>query len=134
MREIITEKLAYSKAFIFVMDNFVEILKKGHSELSLCISNEMTVTYMIDEDIVIGACVYDMDDRKRQAYIYTAAVDKFYRNEGVYNTIYKEVERVCRMSGMKVLNSNIHVNNTAMIEHALRNDRELLWFRTRKVL
>jgi ribosomal protein S18 acetylase RimI-like enzyme len=134
MREIITEQLAYSKAFIFVMDNFVEILKKGYSELSLCISNEMNVTYMIDEDIVMGACVYEMDDRKKQAYIYTAAVDKFYRNEGVYTIIYKEVERVCRMNGMKVLNSNIHVNNTAMIEHALRNDRELLWFRTRKVL
>jgi ribosomal protein S18 acetylase RimI-like enzyme len=134
MREIITEQLAYSKAFIFVMDNFVEILKKGYSELSLCINNEMNVTYMLDEDLVMGACVYEMDDRKKQAYIYTAAVDKFYRNEGVYTTIYKEVERVCRMNGMKVLNSNIHVNNDVMIEHALRNDRELLWFRTRKVL
>ena len=89
---------------------------------------------MLDEDLVMGACVYEMDDRKKQAYIYTAAVDKFYRNEGVYTTIYKEVERVCRMNGMKVLNSNIHVNNDVMIEHALRNDRELLWFRTRKVL
>ena len=134
MREIITEQLAYSKAFIFVMDNFVEILKKEHSELSLCINNEMNVTYMLDGDIVMGACVYDMDDRKKQAYIYTAAVDKFYRNEGVYTEIYREVERVCRMNGMKVLNSNIHVNNTAMIEHALRNDRELLWFRSRKAL
>lgn len=134
MREIITEQLAYSRAFIFVMDNFVEILKKGYSELSLCINNEMTVTYMVEGDQVLGACVYDMDDRKKQAYIYTAAVDKFYRNEGVYDAIYLEVERVCRMNGMKVLNSNIHVDNVAMIAHAKKHDRELAWYRSRKVL
>jgi hypothetical protein len=134
MREIITEKLAYSRSFVFVMENFVEILKQGHSELSLCINNEMNVTYMIEEDQILGACVYEIDSKKNQAYIYTAAVNPLFRKQGIYTSIYLEVEKVCRSVGMKVLNSNIHVHNQPMIEHAIKHNRELAWLRSRKVL
>lgn len=134
MNEIFTEKLAYSKAFIFVMEHYVEVLKTGFSELSLCIHNEMNVTYMVKHGEVICACVYEMDTKKDQAWIYLAATAKHCRGEGHYDYVYNEVESVCKAHGMKVLNSNIHVHNNSMIEHALRHDRELLWFRSRKYL
>jgi hypothetical protein len=134
MNEIITEKLAYSKAFLFVMEHYLEVLKAGFSELSLCINNEMNVTYMINNGEVVSACVYDMDTNKGQAWIYIAATAKHRRGEGLYDYVYEEVENVCRANAIKVLNSNIHTHNTAMIEHAIRHERELLWFRSRKYL
>jgi len=135
MREIITEPtLSYSKAFIFVMDHFVKMLKAGHSDLSLCIKNSMTVTYAVENEQVIGACVYELDHSKRQGWIHTAAIDENFRGLGVYEEIYKEVEQVCKTSGMIVLGSNIHVDNEPMIHHAEKNNRELLWYKSRKYL
>lgn len=135
MRQIITDDtLAYSEAFIFVMDNFVRILKAGHAEHSLCINNSMYVTYAKEGDKVIGACVYDMDMDKRQAIIYSAGVDKAYQNSGVYQEIYTEVEETCYRHGMRVLNSNIHIENQAMLASAVKNGRKLEYFRTTKRL
>lgn len=135
MKQIITEpSLSYSKAFIFVMDQFVKMLKLGHCEKSLCINNTMTVTYAVDGDTVIGACVYELDVPKRQGYIYIAAVDEEYRGQGVYNEIYKEVESVCKQHGIVVLNSNVHVDNIAMIKSAEKNNRKLSWYRSSKQL
>jgi hypothetical protein len=135
MIEIYTDdRLAYSKAFVFVMEQFVNTLKAGHSELSLCINNSMTVTYAVIDNTVVGACVYEMDTVKRQAWIYTAAVEKLHRGCGIYDNIYKEVENVCRQNHMVVLNSNVHIDNQAMIQSALKNNREMLWYRTRKYL
>lgn len=135
MREIITEPtLSYSRAFVFVMEHFVNMLKSGHSELSICINNSMTVTYAVEDGKVIGACVYELDQSKRQAWIYSAAVDEEYRGLGVYNDIYQEVEQVSKQAGMVVLNSNVHIDNAAMVKNADKNGRELLWYRTRKYL
>jgi len=135
MREIITENtLSYSKAFIFVMDHYVQMLKAGHSELSICIKNSMTVTYAIEDNVVIGACVYELDPTKRQAWIYSSAVDENCRGQGVYNEIYQEVENVCKRAGMVVIYSNVHVDNLAMLANANKNSREMLWYRTRKYL
>jgi predicted GNAT family acetyltransferase len=135
MREIITEPtLSYSKAFIFVMEHFVKMLKAGHSELSICINNSMTVTYALEDGEVIGACVYELDQGKRQAWIYSAAVDENHRGQGVYTDIYKEVERVSKSAGMVVINSNVHIDNAAMVKSADKNGREMLWYRTRKYL
>lgn len=135
MRLIITDdRLAYSEAFVFVMDNFVRILKAGHAEHSLCINNSMHVTYAVEDNTIIGACVYDMDMDKRQAIIYSAGVDPRYQGEGVYQEIYEEVERVCRAEGMKVLNSNIHVDNEAAIASARKNNRNVSYYRTSKKL
>ena len=135
MREIITDtRLAYSEAFIFVMDNFVKILKAGHSEHSLCINNNMHVTYAKENDSVIGACVYELDMNKCQAIIYSGGVDKAYQGTGVYQQIYEEVENVCRSNGIKVLNSNVHVENQAMLASAAKNGRKLEYIRTTKRL
>lgn len=135
MREIITEPtLSYSKAFIFVMEHFVKMLKAGHSELSICINNSMTVTYAMEDGQVIGACVYELDKSKRQAWIYSAAVDENHRGKGVYTDIYNEVERVSKAAGMVVINSNVHIDNAPMIKSADKNNREMLWYRTRKYL
>lgn len=135
MREIITEStLSYSKAFIFVMDHFVKMLKAGHSELSICINNSMPVTYALENGEVVGACVYELDKGKRQAWIYSAAVDEQHRGKGIYNEIYSEVERVCKDAGMVVINSNVHIENVSMLKSADKNGREMLWYRTRKYL
>lgn len=135
MIEIITnERLAYSPAFVFVMENFVELLKKGYSEHSLCIDNSMMVTYAVTDMAVVGACVYELNRVKNQAWIYTAGVDEKYQGQGIYDKIYKEVEAVCKSEGMRVLNSNIHVDNTSMIMSAAKNDRELSYYRSTKLL
>lgn len=134
MNVIITETFAYSDAFIFVMENYVEMFKRGHCELSLCIRNDMNVTYMKIGDEVVSACVYELDHTKKQAWIYVAATAKIHRNSGYYEQVYEAVEDECRNAGMKVLNSNIHVDNVAMIQHAMKNDRELMWYRSRKYL
>lgn len=135
MRKIITdETLAYSKAFVFVMENFTRILKAGQCEHTICFGNGSRVTYMLDDDIVIGACVYEFDDVKKQAYIYTAGVDSIHRNKGIYQEIYNEVEKLARQNGMKVINSSVHIDNQAMLAAAVKNGRMLTHYRTTKVL
>jgi hypothetical protein len=135
MIEIITNtRLAYSPAFIFVMENFVKILKEDHSEHSLCIDNSMMVTYAVDQSVIVGACVYELNRVKNQAWIYTAGVKEEYQRKGIYDIIYKEVESVCKAEGMVALNSNIHVDNIGMIRSAAKNNRKLSYYRSTKLL
>lgn len=135
MRKLITdETLAYSKAFVFVMENFTRILKAGQCEHTICFGNGSSVTYMMEDDTVIGACVYEFDMVKKQAYIYTAGVEPVYRSRGVYQEIYDEVEKIARSKGMKVINSSVHIDNQAMLASAVKNGRMLTHYRTTKVL
>lgn len=135
MIQIITDKtLAYSPAFVFVMDNFAKILKAGQCEHTICFGNGSHVTYAENDGEVIGACVYEFDDVKKQAYIYTAGVDIAWRNRGIYQQIYFEVESLAKEAGMKVINSSVHIENQAMLSSAVKNGRVLTHYRTTKVL
>lgn len=135
MREITTEPtLSYSKAFVFVMDEFVKMLKQGYCESTICMNNSMKVSYAVENDEVIGACVYELDKNKRQAWIYFASVSEKNRGQKIYDEIYAEVEKNCKSEGMVVINSNIHIDNISMISSAKKNNRELLWYRSRKFI
>lgn len=94
----------------------------------------MHVTYARDDGVVIGACVYELDLDKGQAIIHSAGVEKAYQGKGVYQEIYTEVEEVCYRNGIKVLNSNVHIENQAMLASAVKNGRKLAYYRTTKRL
>lgn len=131
---IMDERLAYSPAFVFVMEQFVDLLHKGHADQSLCMTNSMRVVYAKNASGVVGACVFDLDYSKGQAWIYMAAVDDDYRHQGIYQQIYSTVEDICISEGMRSIGSNVSVYNSPMIDFAIKNDREMRWFKTTKRL
>ena len=126
---------AHSKAFIFVMDHFVKLLKAGMAEQELCFHNAVQVAYVEDEDgDVIGAAIFDLDKTKRQAWIYLAAVAADHRSQGIYSAIYRKIEDIARNEGMKGLGSNVNVRNAPMLATAEKNGRQLIAYRVKKAL
>lgn len=134
--KIITEKtLGNSTPFVFVMDQWVKLLKSNLAGTTVCFSNSSRVTYaQSDSGQVIGAVVYNFDTAIRETWICLAAVDENYRGQGIYTQLFDAVCEESRAQGMKYVASNIHVNNASMLKSAEKQQRNLSYYRSKTAL
>lgn len=126
--------VANSKAFVFILEEFVKTVKAGFADHELAFGNSANITYALDGEQVIGACAWHIDTTKRAAWILFSAVAEERRQQGVYKRICKAVELKASLAGAVALYSGVHVKNDPMIAAAQSSGRELGWYRTKKVL
>lgn len=133
--EIKTEKtVANSKAFVFLLEQYLAIVKAGHADMELSYSNSSTVTYALIDGEVVGACAWYIDQGKRAAWILFSAVAPDRRRQGIYSAIAAAVEKQAKTWGAVALYSGVHVTNDAMIAAAQGTGRKLGWYRAKKDL
>lgn len=134
--EIVQEtSLAHSRAFKFVMREYVKHLEAGYADDELTISNSSNVTYAMLDGEVVGACVWSVDTQKRSAWIFFSAVHEDHRRKGIYTHIFQKVCNSARARGAVVISSGVHHQNEAMLEVLKKqHGREVKWYRVRKNL
>jgi len=133
MKIIFEETLAHSKAFIFILDQWVKLLKAGQGDNELPFSNSSFVCYAIDDKgVMLGASVWIYDTSRRTANVLFSAVDEQHRRKGLYTLIIQEVERRAKLKGAINLYSGVHVSNQTMIATAAKVGRKAGWYRLKK--
>lgn len=125
--------LANSKAFVFVLNAYTELVNIGHADCELAFDNTNLVTYAEHEGKVIGSCVWMMT-LKRSVWILFSAVDKDWRRMGVYTAMLNQLDKEARQAGAVTILSGVHVNNVAMIAAAVKHGRAPKWIRMKKDL
>lgn len=127
--------VANSKAFVFLLEEYLALLKRGHGDNEFAYGNNAQCTYAVDDNgAVIGACAWFIDHNKRAAWILFSAVAAAHRRQGVYTAVRTEVERIAKTKGAAAIYSGVHVENEAMIAAARASGRQLGWYRAKKQL
>lgn len=134
MHSIKTEEtLANSKAFVFALENFLELVKNGHADTELAFINSCKVTYAISEkNEILGCTVWGIIKQKSSAWIYFSATDKKHRKKGIHSEIIKEVEKQAKILKCKAVYAGIHVSNAPMNLAMKKNGYSQSWYRVKK--
>jgi len=128
------DTLAHSKAFIFVMDQWVKLLKLGYGDTELAFGNQSLVTYALadDQKTVLAAIVWSYDSGRRVAGELFSSVAEEHRRTGIYTKVIAEVERRAKLRGAVALYSGVHVNNVQMLTSVEKEGRRVDWYRVKK--
>jgi RimJ/RimL family protein N-acetyltransferase len=115
---VVTElTLASSKAFIFVIEEFLALLKKGHAKPRLPFLDNTTVTYTWDDatERVLGATTWSVDHERRDGLIGLSLVAEEFRGKGIYKQQMKEVNRRMHALGCITVHAFVHKDNLVML-------------------
>lgn len=117
MKIVTEDTLAHSKAFVFVMEQFVQLLKEGLSDMETPFGNNFKVTYMITEDTgeVVSAIVWGNDLSRRISTLNFVCTAYEHRRKGYYTQLFNEVQRLMKSKGSTLLYYNVHTNNSQML-------------------
>lgn len=127
------QSFAHSPAFLFMLEEFVKLVKTGYADNELNFTNSSFVDYALDDQQqVAGGCIWTYDPLKRSAWILFSAVRENMRKKGVYKSIIVNVERIAKQKGAIVIYSSVHVDNEAMIAAAKSSGRQPNWYRAKK--
>jgi len=129
------QTFAHSKAFLFVMDHYVKLLKAGYGDNEISFSNHSLVSYALDKTgKVVSASVWSYDANRRAVSVLFSATLETERGKGLYRKVFAEVERNAKLKGAVVIFSGVHVDNGPMIKAAKQTGRNLSWYRVKKIL
>lgn len=130
------ETLAHSRAFIFVLDHYVQLLKVGFGDPEFYFGNASRVTYLYDASTseIITACVWSIDPTRRTGTIHFSATEPSRRRQGHYKKIFNEVQRLMINKGAVSLYSSVHLDNEPMIAAVESSGRKQAFYRTKKSL
>jgi len=128
-----SRKLAFSPAFVFVMEAYVELLRAKQTVHKMYFSNNSHVVYMIHDDKIIGATVYMVSDDREGNILFSHVLSE-YRRQGVYKKMYEEAERRLIEQGARVIISFTWHDNEAMLETYKATGRELTSIRVEKII
>lgn len=135
MRILYENTVANSKAFLFLLEEYLALLKRGHGDNEFAYGNGAQCTYAVDDnDVIIGASAWFIDHNKRAAWILFTAVAESSRRQGVYTAMRKEIERIAKSKGAAALYLGTHVTNDAMIAATKAAGKQLGWYRAKKSL
>lgn len=127
--------VANSKAFVFLLEEYLALVKRGFADNEFAYGNGSMCTYAVDDaGSVIGACAWFIDNGKRSAWILFAAVAEPHRRHGVYSALQAEVERIARAKGVAALYLGVHVDNDAMVATSKGAGYRQSWYRAKKEL
>lgn len=133
--KIVTESsVAHSKAFVFLLDQYLALLKAGHADHEFSFNNSSLVTYAIEDDIILGASAWVVDPLKRIAWILFIAVAEEHRRKGIYKVISSEIESQAKKRKAVALYSTVHVDNDAMLNSIESTKNQKQWYKTKKEL
>jgi hypothetical protein len=127
--------LAHSKAFIFVFDEWVKLLKAGHGDNELTFGNAAKVCYAIsDSGAIMGAAVWQYDATRRAVTVPFLGVSDAFRRQGVYTAIIDSVHKSGKALGAVIALSGTSVANNPVLANMSKTGRNMSWYRLKKEL
>jgi ribosomal protein S18 acetylase RimI-like enzyme len=117
------------------MKNYTELVENGLGYPVFHASNTNPAVYAEIDGKVVGLILYKFqDDQIKTAWIILSAVDKDYRQRGIYKLMHKEFEKILKSAGCKKISSHVHVNNKARLASCESAGLEKVWYKMEKNL
>lgn len=134
--KVLTEEtFAQSKPFLFVVSQWVDLLKAGHGDMEFSFGNQALVTYAHNiEQEILGAIVWNYDNTRRVANELFSVVDNAHRKKGIYTLILGEVTRRAKLKGAVAFYSGVALENDTMLSVMSKTERSPTWYRIKKSL
>jgi len=126
--------LAGSKAIVFVLREYADMLDRGHAELEISFYNVSRVSYLLDDNLVIAACVWVYDPPKLMGWTYFTGVAEKHRGQGLYSRLSEGVEIEMKKLGATTSCSSMWVDNKTAIAAAEKHGKKVFAARTRKII
>lgn len=102
----------------FFFRNMAELIENGYGSSWPSYSAKSMAIYAEIDDVIVGHIVFNMNSELKQSFIVLSAVDKNYRNRGIYKLMHYQYEKVSKNLGAKDIFSFVHVNNTDRLASA----------------
>ena len=107
----------------------------GHANNIFIATNKSQAVYAESVSKVIGVIVFDIkEDYIKSAYIIAGGVETEYRNRGIYKLLHQQLEELAKQLGCSKIRSEVHPNNTAMINTFTSLGKRIAFYRTEKDL
>ena len=129
----LADTVAYSPVLPFFMKAQADLMIAGHSTTMFIATNKSKGVYAEVNDSVVGCIVFDYkDDYLKLAYIVAGAVDPKYRSRGIYSMLHRHLEAIARTLGCVKIRSDVHPNNTPMLNTMKALGKEITYYRVEK--
>jgi ribosomal protein S18 acetylase RimI-like enzyme len=117
------DTIAHSPVFTFFLRTMAETIDSGFGyPVTSWKDDDCEVVYAESNGKILGNIVYSKSD-SRTLFIELAAVDKEFRNRGIYGILYKHVENVARSYNYDAISSLVHKSNSIVLESIKKVDR-----------
>lgn len=126
-------QIGYSPVFTFYIKNYAELIEADLGYPVFKASNTTPAIYAEIDGRVVGHIVYElMDDPIKTAWIVLSAVDKDYRQRGIYNLMHDQFEKFVKALGSKRIASHVHINNVARQASCESCGMKKVWYKMEK--
>jgi RimJ/RimL family protein N-acetyltransferase len=130
-----TNEIGWTPVLTFFMKNYTELIESGHGHPVFTANNTNSAIYAEIDGKVVGHILYNiLDDQIKTAWIILSAVDKDYRQRGIYNLMHTQFEKVIKTAGSKKIASHVHVNNLARQASCESAGMKKVWYKMEKDL
>jgi ribosomal protein S18 acetylase RimI-like enzyme len=130
-----TAQLAYSPALPVFMKHHSALMTAGHANPIFIATNKSQAVYAEIGNKVVGVIVFDVkEDYVKSAYIIAGGVEAEYRNRGIYKMLHTQLEEYVKTLGCTKIRSEVHPNNTTMINTFNSLGKRIAFYRVEKDL
>jgi ribosomal protein S18 acetylase RimI-like enzyme len=98
----------------FFYKNLAELIDAGHGLQWPGYSSKSMAVYLEIDNVIVGHIMFNFNADMKQTHIVLSAVDKNYRNRGLYKILHYELMKVSKKLGATQITSFVHINNTIM--------------------
>jgi GNAT superfamily N-acetyltransferase len=107
-----TEKLAYSTAYSFFLREYARSVDEGYSHPVTCWDDHHCgAIYVESNGVIVGINVYSEHKLKECLWSLFIAVDKDYKNRGIYTVMFSHFEKLAKEKNLQFIASYVHVDN-----------------------
>jgi hypothetical protein len=102
----------------FFYSSLAELIDLGHGSPWPGYTSKSMAVYIEINDVIVGLIMFNYNADQRQAFIVLSAVNKEYRNRGLYKLMHYEFEKASKKLGAKQITSLVHVDNAGRLASA----------------
>jgi len=104
-----------TELMLFFYKNITELIENGHSSSWPSQNSKSMAVFVEVNNKIVGHIMFNYMAEQRYTYIVLSAVDKNYRNRGLYKLMHYEFEEISKKLGATQITSFVHVNNTTRL-------------------
>lgn len=118
----------------FFYKSLAELLDNNHGSSWPSYNTKTKAVYAEINNKIVGHIFFNYGDVSKSSFIVLSAVDKDFRNRGIYKLLHHEFEEVSKKLGAHQITSFVHVNNKARLASAKSVDYNPVFYKMTKKL
>jgi ribosomal protein S18 acetylase RimI-like enzyme len=100
---------------LFFYKSITDLIDNGHSSSWPSYNSKSMAVFVEVDNKIVGHIMFNYMAEQRYTYIVLSAVDKNYRNRGLYKLMHYEFEKMSKKLGAIQITSFVHVDNATRL-------------------